>query len=541
MTTPEPSAAPAGAAAAGERPIRWPVLRLLPGILFFVVCLVFVQHVNAHHWREWRERGFFCGLAAAFAIALAISIWRTRNAFLGMLASTPFAAALLALIAAATMLGTFVPQNSPQQFLEEHYGKQAALWIGWLFLNDAFHSFWYGGLMALLVLSLLLAIVRRPVWRPYYWGFLLGHGGMVVVIAGAALGARYGVRGTLALRKGEEQTAFVPGSGEAQAKPVPLGFGLRLDGFEVDKYPDELRFVLYRVKEKAGHETEEDAAPEMVCTFKADKVKDWTALPESGFYFRVTKSSPGSADAGPARHLLEIPGSATPLEVQVGQTYTLPGTKRSFRVADFFPNFKLDIEAKRAFSDGDEPLNPALVIEELGAGKDGAPRKQFLFARVPGHGHSENELPLKYAYTGAPRLPSATVGIRKGTDETTAVESTMVAGEGREGVSWLTDELVLRFENKPGEPKAYRSRVSLLAGGKAVKEDIIIAVNAPLSYGGYEFYQSDWRATDLDFSGLKVVRDPGLGLVYAGMIMLSAGVIFVFYIRPRIGSADKRR
>ncbi|MGD0089723.1 MAG: cytochrome c biogenesis protein ResB, partial [Planctomycetota bacterium] len=87
----------------------------------------------------------------------------------------------------------------------------------------------------------------------------------------------------------------------------------------------------------------------------------------------------------------------------------------------------------------------------------------------------------------------------------------------------------------------YRSRVSLLAGGKAVKEDIIIAVNAPLSYGGYEFYQSDWRATDLDFSGLKVVRDPGLGLVYAGMIMLSAGVIFVFYIRPRIGSADKRR
>jgi cytochrome c biogenesis protein ResB len=74
--------------------------------------------------------------------------------------------------------------------------------------------------------------------------------------------------------------------------------------------------------------------------------------------------------------------------------------------------------------------------------------------------------------------------------------------------------------------------------GEVVKE-ATIAVNAPLSYGGYEFYQSDWRASDLDYSGLKIVRDPGLGLVYAGMIMLSAGVIFVFYIRPRIVATDK--
>ena len=527
MAAAEPTTAATGVAAAGERSTTWPVLRLVPALLALVSFLVLVQHVNKSGWRAGLGAG-----VAILAAAGATAFWRARRTIHSTLASAPFAVALLASIAVATALGTFVPQSGPQGFLEEHYGEQVALWIGWLFLNDAFHSLWYSGLMALLVLSLLLTVLRRPFWRPFYWGFLLGHGGMVVVIVGGAIGARYCIHGAMALRKGEVKTAFAPGQGEAQAEPIPLGFGLRLDGFEVDKYPDELRFVVYRAKEHAE--------PEMVRTFKADSMKDWTAVPGSEFCFRVRDLSRGTGDAGPGRHLLQVEGSSEPLEVQVGQIYVLPGTRRSFRVVEFFANFKLDIQEKRAYSASDEPLNPALLLEEPGAGKDGAPRKQWLFARNPGHGQGKDDLPLRYTYTGADRSPSATVGIRKGKDETTAVETSMVAGEGKEAVCWLTDDLALALENKLGEPRAYRSKVSLLEGGKAVKEGIIIAVNAPLSHGGYEFYQSDWRATDLDYSGLKVVRDPGLGLVYLGMILLSAGVIFVFYIRPRIGTADKR-
>jgi len=90
------------------------------------------------------------------------------------------------------------------------------------------------------------------------------------------------------------------------------------------------------------------------------------------------------------------------------------------------------------------------------------------------------------------------------------------------------------FESKAGEPKSYRSKVSVLEDNDVVRE-ATIAVNAPLSYGGYEFYQSDWHKEDLKYSGLKVVRDPGLGVVYAGMIMVALGVLFVFYVRPRVG------
>ena len=638
MTVPENTTPPAGGPAAGEPTRTWPVLRLVPWILGLLLCLLLVQH-GVQKGRQAYEIGGFLALV----IGCIGAFWCTRKKFLNVLSSTSLAVALLTIIAAATALGTLVPQNSPTVFLEEHYGKLAADTIGRLFLNDTFQSYWFAGLLALLALSLIVTVLRRPYWRPYYWGFFLGHGGMVVVLVGAAIGARSAVHGNMALRKGAQSAAFarggaeaggakpgrhlieVPGSAEPlevqvrmtytlpgterffrvagfypdisprpQEEPAsslideprtpallleepaahkpgalrrqwlfarnpgfgqgkddmplkytytgaisPLGFVLRLDDFEVEMYPDTLRFALCRPKEEPPQE--------LVSTFRPESVKGWTALPESGFYFRVREFSLGTGEAGPGRHLIQVPGSAEPLEVEVGKTYTLPGTSRSFRVVGFYPDFSFSIEEKRAYSLSDEPRNPVLQVEEPGAGKDGAPRRQWLFARNPGHGPGENDLPLKYTYTGTSSPPSATVEIRKGKDPASIVETTMVPGGGEDSGCWLDEkhEFALVFEKKEGEPRAYRSKVSVLRGGKVVKE-ATVAVNAPLSYGGYEFYQSDWSSTDLNYSGIKVVKDPGLGLVYAGMIMLSAGVLFVFYIRPRIRkagieTADERR
>jgi len=508
---------------ASEPSRAWPVLRLVPWILGFAFCLLLIQHGV----QDGRQVYLAAGLVV-LAVGGAGLCWRARFGVPNALSSVPFAVALLTIIAVATALGTFVPQNSPADFLEKHYGEPAAFCIGWLFLNDTFHSYWFAGLLSLLVLSLLVTVLRRPFWRLFYWGFLLGHGGMVVVVAGAAIGARFGTHGTLALRKGVESTAFTRSGGEKESQPIALGFGLRLDAFEVEMYPDELRLVLYRTKE--------EPPPDLLGAFRLEVTKGWTALPESGFYFRVREFSLGAGEAKPGRHLIEVPGAPEPLEVEVGKTCTLPGTKRSFRVAEFYPDFSFSIEEKRAFSLSDEPRNPVLLIEEPGAGKDGAPRKQWLFARNPGHGPGDKDLPLKYTYTGSGGLPSATVEIRKGRAKASIVETTMTPGEGKDAVFWLDDECALVFEKKAGEPRAYRSKVSVLDGGKVTKE-ATIAVNAPLSYGGYDFYQSDWRSEDLSYSGIKVVRDPGLGLVYAGMIMLSAGVLFVFYIRPRVRTA----
>ena len=59
-------------------------------------------------------------------------------------------------------------------------------------------------------------------------------------------------------------------------------------------------------------------------------------------------------------------------------------------------------------------------------------------------------------------------------------------------------------------------------------------VNDPLSHQGFMFYQSNFRKDDPTYSGIQVVRDPGLGVVFLGFIMMSIGVIFIYYIRPRL-------
>jgi hypothetical protein len=178
-----------------------------------------------------------------------------------------------------------------------------------------------------------------------------------------------------------------------------------------------------------------------------------------------------------------------------------------------------------------------LLIEEVSpGGKEESERQQWLFSNMPGHRPKEGGLPLKYEYYNPGRVAGVVIELRKRGESSASAEARLLA-EKRGGTCFLGGELAVVFENKEGEPRAYRSQVAVLGGGRVVKE-ATIAVNAALSYGGYEFYQADWHKEDLSFSGLKVVRDPGLWVVYAGIIMLSLGVCFVFYVRPRLAAGE---
>lgn len=90
---------------------------------------------------------------------------------------------------------------------------------------------------------------------------------------------------------------------------------------------------------------------------------------------------------------------------------------------------------------------------------------------------------------------------------------------------------VLVFQPKPDEVKSYRSDVSVIFEGEPVKRDVI-SVNDPLSFGGYRFYQSGFRREDPKYSGILVVKDPGLGVAYIGFLMICLGAIGKFYVQP---------
>ena len=61
-----------------------------------------------------------------------------------------------------------------------------------------------------------------------------------------------------------------------------------------------------------------------------------------------------------------------------------------------------------------------------------------------------------------------------------------------------------------------------------------IRVNFPLKFGGYTFFQQDYDSKHLKWSGLQVVKDPGVPLVYIGFILLISGLIMIFYVNPLI-------
>lgn len=51
------------------------------------------------------------------------------------------------------------------------------------------------------------------------------------------------------------------------------------------------------------------------------------------------------------------------------------------------------------------------------------------------------------------------------------------------------------------------------------------AVNSPCRYDGWDIYQSDYDPYEMNYSVLKLVRDPWISVVYAGMLLLAIGAV----------------
>ena len=89
--------------------------------------------------------------------------------------------------------------------------------------------------------------------------------------------------------------------------------------------------------------------------------------------------------------------------------------------------------------------------------------------------------------------------------------------------------------------KDYISRVEIIENGKPVAARAI-EVNHPLHYRGYHVYQhSVGEDEGGPYTVLLVVSDSGLNLVYAGYIMLIAGVFWHFWGRRALIAARNRR
>lgn len=96
----------------------------------------------------------------------------------------------------------------------------------------------------------------------------------------------------------------------------------------------------------------------------------------------------------------------------------------------------------------------------------------------------------------------------------------------------------LIYKAKDTEPEDVRSELVVLdpTGKQLVKKTV--SVNDPLIFQGYRFYQSSYNPDDPSVSGIRMVQESGLWLVYAGFLMLIIGIIWMFYLKPVLKRRD---
>jgi len=466
-----------------------------------------------------------CGIAAARSAKL--------RGYGDLLVSIPFIVTVLSLITSATIAGTLIPQRVRPAQLDQIFGR-AAGGMRALFLDDLFHSLWFSSLLILTCTCLVVTVARRWPWTWKKAGSVAVHLGVVVIALGALLGRLGGFKGRVDLEVGRVSDQLrVAHWRTGQAETMQLPFSVRLDDFRIETHDPAYR--IYVFERTAPGETNESFKPLLSVAPEAQQGQRIAVNERLALRVEAYAEHEQGEPAEP-QHRLTLNGRSLP--VQPHQSYPdLAG--RYVAVGDFLPHFTFDIASKQATSLSDQPVNPALYVEIRAGGATGEVEYQgWLFAKMPGFSMAQHRsggaagaapVPV-YQLTGAQQHgPALTLAVLDG-DQVVESRELWADQRDRHAVKLPGDRYVAVFRRRDAEAKNYYSTLSILQHDKVVLTQQI-SVNEPLSFGGYELYQANFDPQNLRYSGIEVVRDPGLWLVYGGLLAMLLGVVHIFYLR----------
>ena len=179
-----------------------------------------------------------------------------------LLSSPRLTVGLLLVLAAASIVGTVFPQGEQARHFLSRLGPAAGSFVGLLQLDNLFHATWYAFLGGLLALHLLFCLYRRwpslrkalpagTVFSKRFHHFVV-HGGVLIILAGAALSHLFGIEAYTEIPVGETvEQAFL----RKDDRPLDLGFQVRCDAFHFERYesgmPKEYRSELTFFKDSS--------------------------------------------------------------------------------------------------------------------------------------------------------------------------------------------------------------------------------------------------------------------------------------------------
>ncbi len=478
----------------------------------------------------------------------------------------PFNVSNLIFIALATALGTFIPQQT-----------DAAVpgLIGFLQLNDIFHSWWYVSFFALMAGGL-VKISSKKKFNLENIGFHLAHLSPILVLCGFWADHFLGFKGIIKLEEGQQKSTVLLYNGQSGEiyDSTELGFSIRLDHFEFENHEPDYRIQLWK--------------------------RDTTG--------RAVMVSHGEVnDPKPSKMVASLP-------LEPGKIHRIYGSDMRFRLSEFYPDFEFEYEYPTNIDtitakdpgimidlktmDGDAFVqlranvagrNKLADMVNLGAWLefywdlpdslnnrlssaiqtgftkqnriifDG--KNQKIYFLIHGkitekalktnefHAMSENgnigfsvrHLMPDVAYMKATpatksqelKNPVAKVEVWKkgGSAQNAFLYPTQSAGKGGSFIVPGTLYFLAMESIKDKETKYYKSEVSVVGEDGQIVKQSPIKVNEPMLYKGFRFYQNDYDPQNPNYSGIGVSQEPGLMVIYMGFFLLVAGVAHMFYVK----------
>lgn len=459
--------------------------------------------------------------------AMAVYIARRHSAalFTQALRERSGAVALLLSIAVMTALGTLVIASPDlPKFLDFHNG------------------FAMRGLLGLLGGMQVAAILNRASWRHSTTGLLMvvAHGGVLLILSGAALDASFGQRGIIRLHEGGESAVFSKTeglSGILTGETGLLDAAVRLENIRTEYHPRRVFLRLYR----DGVFT---ASYEVRAGLRGAfgdilfEVSDY--LPHAVLSRTV---SPSATPTGKAAAMVTI-------DTPQGRHSDWLFTEKSNYGFIRRPEGPILVRFLRQDRAPDHPEAAELQIDADAVrwrqtGPKTAPGKwkalpPSLTQTIDGvtiHVGSfikqatvENKV---QNLSSAPEIPVISLQLDREGEKRSVTLSPLLRVPLR-----LDAHMIVVPTLTESEPSAFTSTVSLLwPDGRTEKR--LIQVNSPLKIGACRLYQSDFDREDPSFSGFSVNCSPGAWVAKSGMALMICGLFGAALILLRMRRTKK--
>jgi hypothetical protein len=452
------------------------------------------------------------------------------------LASVRLAVVAMAALAVACMAATFY---------EARYGTPAAQAA---FYNTA----WFTALLALLGANVLFSMLKRWPWNRHHAGFVLAHVGILMLLGGSLVSLHGGFDGRLALQEGEGSSTVLA-AGEALTVAWPGAPAVTLPDEALGSAEGERRFPLpeggtlvvehYRPNVNVGYSLAEGQEwnPALYFALKGAEVH------EHGWLMARDEAA-SHADFGPV--VFGFHAARTPAEARALRARLHDGNHLCYLLApdgtlSYVIGTRKDATLKRGAVEIGAPVETPWMELTMSAERvlKAAERVRVVTHAQPGRGDDARRPAFKVRLEGAVTASSDWVvwGEPRVID-TSRGAVTVAYGPAQAPLPFRLTLLDFESQRYPGSdrPATYESRVRVddPAGGRS---EHLIAMNRPLHYGGYTFFQASYVEGVPMTSILSVSRSPGLPIVYLGTVLLSIGVVWMFYLKPLVARRQARR